>query len=226
MNRMKPYQQYNTKSFTKGLVHFWPLDHLIDIIGGKNLSVEPNVKFTSDRHDNTYSAIQFNNGYGEFPVNQYLEPTGSTYMLWIKMLAYTTYQGILSFAKTLERLDANEIYIYLETGRLKLTRYENENQIYFISSNTLLPIGEWVHIAVTLDTNKVIAYINSVEVGSFLSASDSGETTYNYLGKNLGTKGTKANSVFDEVKIFNRILSVEEITDEMNKQQPYDIMNC
>ena len=32
-------------------------------------------------------AIVFNVGYGQFPIGQYFEPTGYTYMIWVKILA-------------------------------------------------------------------------------------------------------------------------------------------
>ncbi len=81
------------------------------------------------------------------------------------------------------------------------------------SDNVLLQ-GQWVHIAVTSDSKKVDVYINSVYKTSFESIGYGGETQFNSLG--YGYSSNKIRAAFDEFKFFNRKLTVEEITYEMN----------
>ena len=44
----------------------------------------------------------------------------------------------------------------------------------------------------------------------------------NYVGHSAGGGNADMNAIFDELKIFNRSLSANEILTEMNKAQPYD----
>ena len=69
-----------------------------------------------------------------------------------------------------------------------------------------------------------MAYANSIKVGSLTSTGNPGETYLNYLGKTHVDSGHNGNAVYDEFKIFNRKLSVEEISFEKEKLQPFNII--
>ena len=170
-------------------------------------------------------AIVFNVGYGQFPIGQYFEPTGYTYMIWVKILAYSYYQGLISFMNNkVSRLDAIEMYTEILTGKLKVSAYEGYNQKFLLSSSDALPIGEWVHITVTSGSQNIEVYINSNKIGSFTSSRSTGQTQYNYIGLGPYAGYTESQATFDEFKIFNRKLNLQEIFIEMNKIQPFDII--
>jgi len=79
----------------------------------------------------------------------------------------------------------------------------------WVSENQNLTPGEWYHIAGTFDGTTLRCYLNGVETDTnLLSAIKSGNATL-FIGQ-VGW-GNIFNGVVDELKIYNRALSVEEV---------------
>lgn len=100
-----------------------------------------------------------------------------------------------------------------------LTFYWN-NVPYQLESKFNLPIGEWAHIALTVDTNKVTLYVNG-EPWEYKNAKadfknfDLSKTPWE-IGGGLPGQGGNYRGKMDELKLYNRTLSQNEIRDNMH----------
>ena len=85
---------------------------------------------------------------------------------------------------------------------------------------TVLPIGEWTHIAVTFDGTTEIFYVNGEENGrggfSFGSKVDSVIT----IGCNNQSGWNSFNGILDEVRLYDNALSPDEIQQAMIGEMP------
>ena len=83
------------------------------------------------------------------------------------------------------------------------------------SPSSIVP-GQWVHLAASYDGARLRLYINGVEVSS---TAQSGSIAVNNLPVRIGGNspyGEYFNGLIDEVRIYNRALSVGEIQSDMN----------
>jgi len=74
-----------------------------------------------------------------------------------------------------------------------------------------LPVGQWVHVAVTLSDRVAILYINGVEAGRntgfFLQPVQLGETPQNFLGRSQFAADPYLNGRIDDFRIYDYALS-------------------
>ena len=83
-----------------------------------------------------------------------------------------------------------------------------------LESNYKINNKEWYHIAITYSTNSklIYLYINGVLFSSIYVDLVLGETNLNYIGKSDTLNMTGSEILIDEIKIYNRALSSNEIS--------------
>jgi len=192
-----------------GLIGYWHLD-IVEKYGESSSNV---YDFSGNNNNGTLNGVVSNdNGY----YNKGLEFTGST-----------------------DRIEINDIdnYILNESGTLSLLAYRKANTVnnYLFSVQPVhspsiyvepdgdfysigihsdkiagFPNNEWVHVVIAWNHTASTVYFNNVLKGTFTrsSISPSGDGNIGaYSGGNNAWNGT-----IDEVMIFNRTLSSDEIT--------------
>ena len=165
-------------------------------------------------------AVVFNDGYGQFPAASYFNPNNFTYMIWVKPLSYNKYQKIITFG------DGNN---YIATffrdtsGSVGSFFCINGNNHNCIMNDEIL-INEWAHITIVSESLNMKVFYNGKEICSYTTPSGSFSTSVNYIGKSFNSNDALAHITIDELKIFDRALSVNEIESEMNQPQPYKII--
>ncbi|MGN1097595.1 MAG: stalk domain-containing protein, partial [Clostridia bacterium] len=132
---------------------------------------------------------------------------------WIKADEVNTWQRVFDFGSD------TSSYMFLSPKSsdgtiefaIKTSDMRNEQEIF---TNVSLETGKWYHIAVTLEGNTGIIYLNGSEVGRSenitLNPSDLGGTSANYIGKSQWND-PYFNGVIDDFRIYNRALSADEI---------------
>ncbi len=163
--------------------------------------------------------MKLDRGYAQFPVGSYYYPE-FTYMIWVKALSYNDYQRIIDFGNGY-LIDNFLICFHAETAAVQL----NFNEEYKYDKNSIFPIDQWVHVAVTSNTVTTL-YINGEEMFRYQTSIKSVETKFNYIGKKNVDSTVYLHAVLDEFKIFNRALSKEEIKIEKDIVQPYKIIKA
>ena len=112
--------------------------------------------------------------------------------------------------------------IEFQNGCLAILNDYNEIKLYpeFDSAGNFVN-GEWLHIAVTFNNLQLKIYINSINkvTKSFTLQCDAYQTAY--IGHTNFPGREDLHAVIDELKIFDRYLSAEEIAAEMNTKEPF-----
>ena len=134
---------------------------------------------------------------------------------WMKFSSYSPYQNILS---TTTSGHGNSGW-WTEFGSARgFTMYSNRNLVLSDNIITLtgLSTDTWYHVVITrsgMGANNTKGYINNTLFGQSSSNIAIGDATNNLLfGKYAKTASTsRLNGTIDEVKIYNRALSEEEI---------------
>lgn len=99
-----------------------------------------------------------------------------------------------------------------------------QNKFYDISSEVIPDADKWYFVAATYDGQIANVYINGARSGylDIIGAIDTNGADI-YIGENNEAIGRFFKGIIDEVKIYNRVLSAQEIQDQYNKLNPNSI---
>ncbi|MBN1123551.1 MAG: LamG domain-containing protein [Sedimentisphaerales bacterium] len=178
------------------------------------------VTWISPGYDGTGSAVHVN-GTPNSRINigtwDPSEGTGQlTLSVWIRWAGNRTveHQGIIGKRDGWAATDAMRWFLETDPlGRLAFRQYWEAAVDMYSPEGVLDPfVGEWAHVAVTFDGTTAVIYLNGVEVisGPFALADKPD------AAMGIGcTHGAENGEVFegdiDEVQIYNRALSAEEV---------------
>ena len=151
--------------------------------------------------------------------------TAGTTAAWVYMNKYTDYGGIIMKGNNTDFKDeAYSLQLYSNSQKLTMNvkdRPNKDNSVY--SGNNVLgipPTGKWMFVVGTWDPTGIRIYVNAVEKGYSSKAVTAQTTTADlHIGSQVagapypkGTDGSAFVGKIDEVSIWNRALSPEEIT--------------
>jgi hypothetical protein len=208
---------------TNGLVGYWPFNgNANDISGNGNNGTVTGATLTTDRFGNTNSAYSFddNSDYINCGNSSTVNITGSiTLSAWINATNFNTENGIISKMGGYDLITSANNTIppldkirWLEVGG-------------FLFTNPIQQ-GTWLHIVATFDlitqTKKV--YINGTLFASQAANITSLPTTIEnlYIGSHqpLIVPSWSFNGKLDDIGIWNRALTQQEITNLYNSALP------
>lgn len=152
------------------------------------------------------------------PQASYFTAPDFTIMVWVKFLSFRSYTRIFYFSDS-DSLKFLVLQSHANTGRLEFYRPD----YWFRTEDDILSIGDWIHIAVTKLGNTIKLFIDSNEI---MSQQISETPSYQSMCAEVKIGGKPDNTghqIMDELKIFNIALSIDQITAEKNKVQPFDI---
>ena len=164
------------------------------------------VKFSSG------SAMQFDGvDYVEVPDSNSLDiETQSTFEVWLKPNKIGS--GMI-LNKWVDGKEDKQLIIN-GSGYVYYYLYNIFEQKYFCSNTALTAVGQWYHIAATYDGASAKIYINGVLDNSRLASGDVSDSTGNlhigYIFRH-GVDCKPIDGTIDEIAIYNRALSSEEI---------------
>lgn len=137
-------------------------------------------------------------------------------MAWVKFLS----DRIIFFGGGGVQEDRIVICLYGDTGKLHIRYGTFSKETY----NEVISNGEWNHITLVKNGKGLTLYSNSVEQFVMIVLIDVHRIEASLDGIGGEKDSERSHQVVDEVKIFNRALSIEEITVEKNLGQPFDIV--
>lgn len=73
------------------------------------------------------------------------------------------------------------------------------------------PLNQWVHVAINYDGTKINYYKDGVFQASYVTSVNTGDLTVNYIGRRVRVATGDYNGIIDDVRIYNRALSADEI---------------
>ena len=181
-----------------------------------------NYSFTNNRFNKPLSAISLNTGYLNIPASDFFGTGKFTIMAWVKVRNYNRWSRLVDFGLSgLGSYDNIGVALsYINTGKPRLSmRIGATSALSILPAAQTLLLETWEHLACTFEFPNAFTYIDGSMV---INATSSGPITTeirdrNYLGRSWNYPSDfDADADIDDLKIFNRALSKQEILDEMN----------
>ena len=183
-----------------------------DMFGGLNASL------TADRFDRPSSAISLINGYYKLPPRVYFSLSYS-FLVWVRPRALTAWARILEVSNGAQN---DNVYFSLNeaiTGGIANT-FCAGNTIYLnAKAPTKLTLNQWQHVAFVFNYPMYYLYLNGIQIFTLTTTKGPNNVTrtINFVGKSVNLPASaNSNTDLDEMKIFNRALSLTEVRFEMN----------
>jgi hypothetical protein len=197
-------------------VSWWPGDgHALDINNGNHGFLLDGATFASGHIGQAFSFDDVGD-YIWAPSNGIAELQELTIELWVWIdeLEYAMQRFVsLEGAKAVLRHDGltdsgwaglGQLHFYMNFGGAP---WLEEDDLHDIRVNYALEQGEWYHVAGTYDGSTMRLYLN----GEFLDSHDVSGTLLCWNGVHLSWWNEPLDGLLDEVAIYNRALSAEEI---------------
>ena len=207
---------------TRGSINYWSFNQNVnDVIGNANLYDGINASFTFDRFDIPNSALSLTNGYYKVPDGVYFSGVEFSILAWVKVRNMQEHSRLIDFGFN----DQNEEvvlslsfqwtgcpYLYFQSGVNVMSAYSNETFI----------LNKWQHLAGIFSYPTYSIYIDGIETTLSIYQTASSFSlanvirNYNFIGRSSWNGDEDADADFDDLKIFNRALSLKDIQFEMN----------
>ena len=208
----------NPNAWTNGLVGYWPFDgqYTTSTDGTKDVSDNGNYGQFKNGVKPVAGvvgqALYFDgvNDYVNLGTNSSLQPTSAfTLEAWVKPLASGSYEGMSNFG-----------YSYPDKKGFRWTLW-NDGTVLFQMGNGTNRVEDWsvnhysqnvwVHLVATYDGTTMRQYFNGVVDAN--TATLASPIVYNDTTNRLGWEAATeyGNVVLDEVRIYNRTLSADEV---------------
>lgn len=205
----------SAKELEKGLVAYWRFDegqgdYAMDSSGFGNTGEIFGAEWVEGK---TGKALRFNgeNSYVEVKHSEFLVPEQFTIEAWVKPESLVASdRGPMVVSKYGGNWKGYMLLLEGNTGRPSLHIATPQKEISATSSEAL-EVGKWYHIVGTYDGKMARIYVNGVLRGSAEAELTQDIGTSLMIGKASWCDGAYFKGVIDEVKIYDRALSEEEI---------------
>jgi hypothetical protein len=175
--------------------------NLNDTINGANLYNGYNYSFTSDRFNNSNSAIYFNNGFLQIPDGHYFNGDFSV-SIWININSFNEYARIIDFG-------CLTMSVFGSTGQV-LIKTNTQSGFSNLFASSSIQLGLWYHLAYVLQGTTGFVYVNGVLVSSGQQLrTDYGIRKNNYLARSQSY--INANAIYDELRLYEGAISSSQI---------------
>lgn len=148
-----------------------------------------------------------------------LNPSSITILAWI----YPKGWGENGMGRIVTKYYSYQFYVYSDGNRLSFYFWNSSNSTNQAWSNiNSTKLNEWQHVAVTYDGQYVKFYVNGLLSGqTAMKAGSLQSSNSNLIIGNRESLDRTFNGTIDEIKIYNRALSSEEIYSEYLKTVKY-----
>lgn len=197
------------------LIHHWPCDSgTLDAVGGSDGTLQSGAVLADDGERQHVSTP----GTGSYMrVPSVSLPVDWTLAAWVK-LPLSSNAG--SNYRTLFRGTSKNHHVIVDANG-KLGYFDNDypggGAARFRSSGYTLSGSGWKHIAATKTGNTVQYYVDGVAVGSPVTISSDADI---YAVGNYQSGGQRFAQGFDDVRIYDGVLTAQEISDLVNGSPP------
>jgi hypothetical protein len=210
---------------TKSLINYWAFNgNVNDSIGNAHLYGGVNTAFTYNRFGQSNTAISLLNGYYRLPPGVYFSGTQLTIMAWVRVRNFRFYSRLIDFGNGPENENIVVALSDGSTGKPYLYLRSGINYLNGLSTKTL-NLNQWQHLACAISFPFYSIYIDGIEVTTPGSKTSNPSfrlinvvRNYNYVGRSnwYVTGNQDSDADFDDLKLFNRALTQNEINIEMN----------
>lgn len=205
------------------LTSYWPIINgaATDFISGKDLT-SPSPTYVADRFNTDLGSIRTSNdtNYWQAPEGVYFW-SDFTIAGWYKVMGCNDYTRFMDFGRGAGLDNVNIVYSQVTTPCAPLPYITIYSGGTPSSGNTLtstLNLNTWYHVAFSLCGFQLRSYLNgNNQLNTTTTFSVQSVTrNSNYFGKANWPGGLPAYVDFDEIKIYNRCLTLNEINNDYN----------
>jgi hypothetical protein len=205
------------------LVAYWSFDDCTakDVSGNGNNGIIHGALCTEGKVNSAFSFDGIDD-YIDCGNSSSLNPTKSiTIEAWI----YPKGWGENGMGRIVTKYNSYQFYVYSDGSRLSFYFWNVSNITNQAWSDTnSINLSQWQHVAVTYDGQYVKFYVNGIPAGQItLKAGNLQFTTLNLLIGNRPALDRTFNGTIDEVRIYNRDLTAEEIYSDYLKGIKYKL---
>lgn len=210
------------------LVGWYPFNgNAKDASGNCNNGIVVGAKLTQDRFNHDNSAYSFNGTTdiitftNQLPFNK--NNVDASLSIWIKANSINNNTQATFLKSSTSVNDNNRFNLFLNPTS-NLTQYklnvdyrESNSNIHILNIKNDLLKGAWQHIALVRTTNTYNLYVNGILANSIV---DNTPNLPNALGWALGndpSTNSDFNGLIDDIRIYNKTLTVNEITSLYNE---------
>jgi len=205
-NCVKPFE---------GLIAYYPFDeNSDDKSGNENHGIVYNGAYlTSGKIEKAYYFDGVDD-YVSAPLNEFLYGNSPrTFSIWFKLESYEHKGDNLNLIMIGNEESNDGFYIIvMANGASLCTGQWGGGDISCYEEH--IELGEWYHVATTFNGIESILYVNGQKIGPTSRSFDTSKTELFIGGSSEGWERT--NVVIDEVKIYNRALTQQEIDSLVN----------
>jgi hypothetical protein len=216
-------QQGLNSSLSSNLVVHLPMNGTAQDLSGNNSNgtiaggVTPDV----DRFGSVQSALRFNgsNGHITLPPGVYFNGSDFTVNVWVQKFSNNNWSRVFDFGNS----NANQnILVGLSsttTGRPAAQNYQGTSAFFELVSVDVLPNNQWQMLTYTWSQNAGQLFIDGKLVAHGRQNTPSNVVrNLNYIGRSNWSGDGFANATFDEFRIYNKLLTFEDITILLTQQ--------
>ena len=216
-------------SLTNGLVGYWPFcGNANDDSGNGNNGTVNGASLTADRFGNTNSAYSFDDSQIKINYSSDLVSQTQSISVWLKVnsLPSVSDPQALIYGKGW----GFPQLVLRNNGKIYLSTMNSQSTATFIESNTNVIPGNWYHIIGFYSSDNFKLYVNGLLDNSILPSPN--PVFYSYCNSEYWIGGfnhenscmindntQKINGVIDDLGIWNRALTQQEITQLFNQNQ-------
>jgi len=174
-----------------------------------------------DRFGSVQSALRFNgsNGHITLPPGVYFNGSDFTVNVWVQKFSNNNWSRVFDFGNS----SANQnILVGLSsttTGRPAAQNYQGTSALLELVSVDVLPNNQWQMLTYTWSQNAGQLFIDGKLVAHGRQNTPSNVVrNLNYIGRSNWSGDGFANATFDEFRIYNKLLTFEDITTLLTQQ--------
>ncbi|MCZ7640524.1 MAG: LamG domain-containing protein [Verrucomicrobia bacterium] len=194
---------------------------LIDAVRLPDASIDEPVGLRQAGANSVLTLGGASGSYGRMPAGTYFAPGGFTIEAWVFVREVRNWSRLIDFGNGPA---SDNVLLALSqgtSGRPRLEFYRGASTTG-LTANSVLPLGQWVHLAATFDGTTARFYLNGqLDAEGPLQGATQVVTRNNaYVGRSNWGGDAWANADFDNLRIWSRGLSAAEILGSMRTEYP------
>lgn len=139
-------------------------------------------------------------------------------LTWVKVMSFKAWSRVIDCG--LVGYNSN-VFVALTLSNSNLTAFQmsrSSSLLNRMNATEMARLNEWFHLAAVLDKSRAFIYLNGVlkNTADNWSPPLPVNRTSCYIGRSNWVSDKDADAHFDEIKIYNRALSQDEIQLSMN----------
>jgi hypothetical protein len=214
-------------SLATGLVLHYPMNgNATDVSGNNNNgTIFGGALPAADRFGNPNSALSFDgvNDYIDVPDGTYFTGGSFSISCWFYARTYANWSRIIDFSNG---SPSDNVLLALTNGnssRQALVVNVGATNGPTVTVPNAPAANRWQHITATWSNGTATIYLNGVAVVSgAISTPSNVVRTINYIGRSPWAGDAYANAIYDDLRIYNRALTANEIM-SLTNEQPFGV---